>query len=114
MNADGTVKAGLNWFKVAGGTWKGTGVPITVDLVNKVITVKLTDGGSEDADGVVNGKIVDPGAPGFGAAPVSVGASTSGNSSWFGCSVGHNNGMPDPMLPLMAAGALIYLIRRRI
>ncbi len=113
VNADGTVKAGINWFKVVGGTWKGTSVPITVDLVNKVITVTLTDGlVGVDADGIVNGKIVDPGAPGFGAAPAN--ASTSGNSSWFGCSVGHNNGTPDPMLPLMAAGALAYLIRRKV
>ncbi len=109
VNADGTLKAGLSWFKVVGGTWKGTSAPIVVDLVAKTITVTLQDGGPEDADGLANGTIVDPGAPGFGAAPAAV---TSSDSGLFGCSLGRN-GAPDPTLPLLAVGALAYLLRRR-
>jgi hypothetical protein len=67
VKADGSLKAGLNWFKIQGGEWKGlAGVPIEIDLVANVIRVTLKDGGPEDQDGVCNGKVVDPGAPGTG------------------------------------------------
>lgn len=70
LNADGTIKAGLTWFKLVGGAWKGLpSVPISLGPVGgpyTYIEVTLTDGGPEDTDGAVNGTIVDPGAPGVG------------------------------------------------
>jgi len=108
VEADGTtLKAGLSWFKIVAGSWKGT-VPIVVDPVAKTITVTLRDGGPEDSDGLANGTIVDPGAPGFVAPAATAGA----NDNSLGCSLGHN-GSPDPTLPLLVAGALAYLMRRR-
>jgi MYXO-CTERM domain-containing protein len=111
VKADGTtLKDGLSWFKIVGGAWKGqANVPISIDLAKGVILVTLKDGGPEDADGLANGKIVDPGAPGFGevvATPVA-----SNSSDWFGCSLG--NGKPDPTLLILLAGGAAYLVRRR-
>ncbi|MEW5735263.1 MAG: choice-of-anchor U domain-containing protein [Thermodesulfobacteriota bacterium] len=91
VNADGTLKAGINWFKIRNGEWKGQGnIPIIVDKVAGVIKVTLCDGGPGDEDGVANGKIVDPGAPGFGAAapapaPGPTDQAASKSDSPFGC-----------------------------
>jgi len=117
LNADGSLKAGLSWFKIDAGAWKGlSAVPISIDLVKGVILVTLRDGGPEDADGVANGKIVDPGAPGFGAAPAPVPSAVGdggggGGGGFFGCSAG--GGAPDPTLLLMLAGGVAFLVRRR-
>ena len=110
VKADGvTIKDGLRWFKISGGDWKGqASVPITVDLAKGEIRVVLKDGGPEDADGVANGKIVDPGAPGFGEEDVVV---AKNEDDLFGCSVG--NGQPDPTLALLLLGGMVYLVRRR-
>jgi hypothetical protein len=108
VNADGTLKSNIKWFKVSGGQWNGTTVPIEVDLVNKVIRVTLRDGGAEDQDHAANGTIVDPGAPGFDTAPA--GIETYGGGG--GCSMGLN-GPTDPTLPLLLAAALAYMVRRR-
>ncbi|MHB8949648.1 MAG: choice-of-anchor U domain-containing protein [Rhodoferax sp.] len=113
VNADGTtLKAGLSWFKITGGAWQGlSSVPITVDLAKGVILVTLKDGGPEDADGVADGKIVDPGAPGYGVDAAAVVTSSDSDNDWFGCSVG--NGRPDPTLLILLAGGVAYLVRRR-
>ena len=66
VDAAGNLKEGLSWFKIRNGKWKGM-VPIVVDKVAQEIRVTLTDGGPEDDDGMANGEIMDPGAPGFGA-----------------------------------------------
>lgn len=64
--AKGSLKQGLKWFKMANGNWKGlSNVPIEIDRDAGVIKVTLRDGGPEDADGVANGIIEDPGAPGI-------------------------------------------------
>jgi MYXO-CTERM domain-containing protein len=112
VKADGvTIKDGLSWFKIVSGSWKElAGVPITVDLAKGVILVTLKDGGPEDADGLADGKIVDPGAPGFGAAAAAAPVHQD-NSGWFGCSVG--NGQPDPTLLVLLAGGAVYMLRRR-
>jgi hypothetical protein len=69
LNADGTIKAGLTWFKLVGGAWKGLpGVPISLGPVGgpyTYIEVTLTDNGPEDTNPAV-GVITDPGAPGVG------------------------------------------------
>ena len=67
VNADGTLKQGVSWFKIVNGNWKGQGsVPIQIDPASNSIRVTLKDGGPEDADGLADGKIEDPAAPGFG------------------------------------------------
>lgn len=111
VDSNGSLKAGLSWFKIVGADWKGlASVPITIDLTQGVILVTLTDGGPEDADGVANGVIVDPGAPGFGAAADPF-ALADGDSGFFGCSSG--NGRPDPTLVLLLIGGIAFLVRRR-
>lgn len=115
VKADGTtVKDGLNWFKITDGAWKGqASVPITVDFGKGVIAVILKDGGPEDADGVANGKIVDPGAPGYGVEVVAEvpEAIPEEEFSSGGCTVG--NGPADPTLLALMAGSLVWLLRRR-
>ncbi|WP_028313726.1 prenyltransferase/squalene oxidase repeat-containing protein [Desulfatibacillum aliphaticivorans] len=69
VDENGDPKPYLNWFKIQNGEWKGV-TPIEVDPVAETITVWLTDGGPEDADGVANGEIVDPGAPGITDGPL--------------------------------------------
>lgn len=70
VNADGTIKEGLKWFKLVDGAWKAlTDIPIVAGPSGgpfQYIEVTLKDGGPEDSDGVANGQIVDPGAPGVG------------------------------------------------
>lgn len=114
VKADGvTIKDGLSWFKVVGGAWKNlVSVPISVDLAKGVILVTLKDGGPEDQDGVADGKIVDPGAPGFGAAATAPETSVvQDDSSLFGCSIGH--GKPDPTLLILLVGGAVWALRRR-
>ncbi|QTA82229.1 terpenoid cyclase domain-containing protein [Desulfonema limicola] len=67
INEDGSQKEGLAWFKIQEGKWVGLpDVLIEIDMEAYSLQVTLKDGGPEDADGLVNGKIVDPGAPGYG------------------------------------------------
>jgi hypothetical protein len=88
LKADGTIKDGLNWFKIQGGEWKGLStVPIKLVPVGgpySAIEITLKDGGPEDADGVANGKIVDPGAPGVGAAAAAAPAAAGGDGGGGG------------------------------
>ena len=78
-----TPKAGLSWFKVVNGTWAGTGINPVLDPVANTLKVTLCDGGLGDQDGAANGKIVDPAAPGFGAA--AAGPDSSGGGGGGGC-----------------------------
>lgn len=109
VDKDGKLKKGLSWFKIIGGEWKGqSNIPIEVDIAKGIIVVTLTDGGPGDDDGVANGKIVDPGAPGFGADDE---PEFEDGDGLFGCSIG--NGRPDPTLALLLLGGVAYLVRRR-
>jgi hypothetical protein len=92
LDADGNVKKNLRGFKIQDGTWNGQGqgkIHIEADIPTKTIKVTLTDGGPGDDDGVANGKIVDPGAPGLGdegTAFVPGGsAATTGSTSSSSC-----------------------------
>ena len=105
LNANGTLKANIKWYKISGGLWNGSSVPIVIDTAAKTITVTLRDGGPEDADHTANGTIVDPGAPGFDVAPDVPGGGG-------GCAMGLD-GPADPTFPLLVAAALAYLVRRR-
>ena len=82
INADGTVKKGLKWFKIEGGAWKGkSDIPIEIDKARNTIKVTLKDNGPEDDDPTL-GKIHDPGAPGFdgGEAAVTPTGTTSADT----------------------------------
>jgi MYXO-CTERM domain-containing protein len=64
VKADGTLKPNIKWYKIAGGQWAGSTVPIVVNRADKKIVITLTDGGAGDSD-AIPGQITDPGAPGF-------------------------------------------------
>lgn len=66
IDKNGNIKKGLDWFKLDGGKWKGNKkIPIVLDKNAGTITVTLKDGGFGDNDGLANGEIVDPAAPGY-------------------------------------------------
>jgi hypothetical protein len=77
INRNGTIKAGLSWFKVQAGAWKGN-ASIPIQIVFNVpgdpskggyILVTLCDGAPYDEDLSLNGQYKDPGAPGVGGNP---------------------------------------------
>lgn len=78
------------------------------------VQLTIQDGGPNDADRAVNGRVVDPGAVGRqlpAAPPPPPPPSSSGGGGGGGCTVG--DGAGDPTLPLLALGAALYLLRRR-
>lgn len=99
LNANGTIKAGLTWFKLVGGDWKGMpNIPISLGPVGgpyTYIEVTLTDNGPEDTDATV-GVIRDPGAPGTGFVATT---ETSSNGNCFIATAAYGSNMaPDVML----------------
>ena len=56
------VPVGTQYWKCIGSAW--VQIPIGSDDGDNVITIQLTDGGLGDADGLVDGTIVDPGGSG--------------------------------------------------
>jgi hypothetical protein len=77
INPNGTIKAGLSWFKIQAGAWKGN-ASIPIQIVFNVpghperggyILVTLCDGAPWDEDLSLNGQYKDPGAPGVGGNP---------------------------------------------
>jgi len=73
-------------------------------LVQGYLCVQLTieDGGPNDADGLVNGEIVDPGMV----------ATRGSNGSGGGCTINRGADL-DPTLPLMAVISLLFLLTSR-
>lgn len=70
---DKSVPVNGYWKQNKAGTWVNIAESITTSGNTTRITFTLTDGGQFDTDGVVNGKISDPGGPGyFGAASLSM------------------------------------------
>ncbi|MBI5485644.1 MAG: hypothetical protein HY888_14470 [Deltaproteobacteria bacterium] len=66
IDKNGNLKRGLDWFKLDNGKWKGNKkIPMVFDKVAGTITVTLKDGGFGDTDGLANGEITDPAAPGY-------------------------------------------------
>jgi len=61
----GAVPVGTKWWKYQGGSWYS--LPISSDDGDNIITVALKDTNlpkQGDADGAINGQIMDPGGPG--------------------------------------------------
>ena len=117
-----TLPADAKWYKydLAGNTMIDITANVLFNANQAVVT--LTDGGITDADGVVNGVIVDPGGPALPVATSTVNeASTGGNTSATsdsgggggGCSIRRQDSSIDPVLPLLVIWSLLYLIRRR-
>ena len=61
----GPIAVGAQYWKVVGGRWVDATSLIGDDDGDSTLTLNITDGGPGDADGVANGTIVDPGAPGI-------------------------------------------------
>ena len=96
-------------------------IDITADVLfnGNQAMLTLADGGSGDADGVINGVIVDPGGPVLPAATANSAAGSanssgaSGGGGGGGCSISRQGTLIDPMRPLLMIWSLIYLMRRR-
>ena len=76
--------AGGRWFKYdpIEGTWTDYSSQAEISADRQSITLYLEDGGDGDADGTVNGIIVDP--SGLAVSSASTGSSGGGDSSLFG------------------------------
>lgn len=100
LNANGTAKSTLAWYKSVGGKWVQSGAPITVGPAGAptYLEVTLQDGGPGDSDGIINGVISDPGAPGVGA-PAAGSSSSGGSSNCFIATAAFGSSMaPDVMV----------------
>jgi hypothetical protein len=101
LNADGTIKAGLAWFKLIGGAWKGLpSVPISLGPVGgpyTYIEITLTDNGPEDTNPAV-GVIDDPGAPGVGFVAPAGGTSGSDAKCFIATAAFGSSMAPDVMV----------------
>ena len=124
-----TLPTDAKWYKydLAGNAMIDITAEVLFNGSQAVLT--LTDGGITDADGVVNGVIVDPGGPALpvannvveeanssddsgNASPAS--DSGGGSSGGFGCSLTTDKKRAiDPVLPLLLLWSLIYLMRCR-
>jgi hypothetical protein len=97
-----------------GGACPGTGSSLyQPGLVagNRCVLLRIRDGGPNDVDGAANGRVVDPGAVGVQAVvapPAAAGNASARNGG--GCAVG--SGPADPTLPLLAAAAAAFALRR--
>jgi hypothetical protein len=60
------IPIGAQYWKCINGNWVNATSFLGDDDGDNVLTLTLTDGGPLDADGAVNGTIVDPGGPGLG------------------------------------------------
>jgi len=100
------VPVGYVWWKYQDGEWYS--LPNETDDGDNIMTIRLTDGGLGDADGVADGFISDPGGPGNPEPdPVVVG--------WEGSPVNRLAVMA-PWMALFAAliaGATLLVMRRR-
>jgi len=127
INPNGTIKAGLSWFKVQAGAWKGN-ASIPIQIVFNVpgdpskggyILVTLCDGAPYDEDLSLNGQYKDPGAPGVGGNPPDEPTNVPGVSTGAGsgCFIKTVGGVPTAggfmALALVLLLGLAVYIRRR-
>jgi len=78
------VPAGSKWFKYMDGAWEDYSAHVVFSSDMKSATVAYKDGGFGDADGLINGVIVDPSGPGTKA------DASSGDSTCFISSASQN------------------------
>ncbi len=112
--------SGTKWYKYDSVSGTMTDFTTNVAFSGNHAIVTLTDGGAGDADGVINGVIVDPGGPVLPVANSTVdednnasAASDSGGDSSIGCSIRRQDSSVDPVLPLLVIWSLFYLMRCR-
>lgn len=115
--------SGTKWYKYDPASNSMTDFTANVAFTGNQATVTLTDGGAGDADGVINGVIVDPSGPtlpvasstgnGNGSSNGNTNAASSGGGG-SGCSLTTDKkNAIDPILPLLLLWSLVYLMRRR-
>ena len=105
--------SGAKWYKYDRATQTVSDYTNYVVIDGSLVTLTLTDGGLGDADGVVNGVIVDPSGP---ALPDSVAQISSGNGNESQVSATPTmqtggSGAPGPLF--LAAGLLILCLARQ-
>ncbi len=82
--------ANIKWYKFDPAAGTMTDFTANASITGNTAVISLTDGSSGDADGVVNGVIIDPGgpavilAPGAGGGDSGIGASDSGGGGGGG------------------------------
>lgn len=119
--------SGTKWYKYDPASNTMTDFTANVAFTGNQATVTLTDGGAGDADGVINGVIVDPSGPTLPAASSTGNGNGSSNGNTNAASSGGGGGgggggcslttdkknAIDPVLPLLLLWSLAYLMRRR-
>lgn len=114
------------WYKYDPVSGEMTDFTANVVFSGNQAVVTLTDGGVGDADGVINGIIVDPSGPTLPVANSTVdednnASPASGGDSSGGCSLAMMDKNPmamdkksaiDPVLPLLLLWSLIYVLLR--
>jgi hypothetical protein len=86
--------AGGRWFKYdpIEATWTDYSGQTEISADRQSITIYLEDGGDGDADGTVNGIIVDPSGLAVSSSSLSSGGSSGGSSFSFGDGIPYVNG----------------------
>jgi uncharacterized protein (TIGR03790 family) len=83
-----------------------------VTFNGKQVTVRITDGGVGDADGVANGIIIDPSGPWVVASGSSSNSNPEGSSGGGGCTIKASSRF-DPVLFILWLVSLVHITRHR-
>ncbi|MEZ6854293.1 PKD domain-containing protein [Halodesulfovibrio aestuarii] len=106
--------APANWVKLdrSSGAWLDYTDHVTYNSSRTIATIKLTDGGIGDDDGVANGIIVDPSGPGVMTSPTTS-PSSSGGGSGGGCTMVPSSSFHIDLLMLLCGWAGLIFYRRK-
>lgn len=107
-----TLGPAMTWYKYDPATELLTDYTSNVEFGSMHATVTLVDGGAGDADGVVNGAIVDPSGPGLPAASSSGSSVSVDSTTTTTATPASSGGVLDP-LALIALLPFATALRRR-
>ncbi|WP_430734932.1 PKD domain-containing protein [Halodesulfovibrio aestuarii] len=107
--------APANWVKLDGsGAWVDYTEHVSYNAKRTIATIKLTDGGIGDADGIANGIIVDPSGPGVMTSPSPTPSpSSSGGGSGGGCTMTLSTPFHVDLLMILCGWAGLIFYRRK-